>query len=163
MQGKRFRQCQRNVRTLRSFTKGVRSIASQQAPIQFGNEHLQFDRTGSANIYPAPHRVTPTVHTKNVPEIQIQPPRAFFRGPARLPQTTDRNSNFRCRSLPGSRRGLAPTLLLLGLIGGGVCAATDADTKPIAKFLRGLKTSRPMSSPSYRRTIALAWPRRLPP
>jgi hypothetical protein len=38
----------------------VPPIASQQALIQFGSEHLQFDRTGSANIYPAPHRATPT-------------------------------------------------------------------------------------------------------
>ena len=54
-------------------------------------------------------------------------------------------------------------LLLLGLIGGGVYAATDADTKPTAKIPRSLKTCRPMSSPSCRRTIALAWPRRLLP
>jgi hypothetical protein len=38
----------------------VRSIASQQALIQFGSEHLQFDWIGSANIYPASHRAMPT-------------------------------------------------------------------------------------------------------
>ena len=33
-------------------------------------------------------------------------------------------------SRPGKRLGLRPALLLLGVIGGGVYAATDADTKP---------------------------------
>jgi hypothetical protein len=41
--------------------------------------------------------------------------------------------SFRCRSLPCSRRGLTPALLP-GLISGGVCAATDADTRPTAKI-----------------------------
>jgi hypothetical protein len=60
MQGKCFRQASEWSHTAFVHQEEFPSIASQQALIQLGSEHFQFDRIDSANIYPASRRAMPT-------------------------------------------------------------------------------------------------------
>jgi len=89
----------------------VPSIASQQALMQFGSEHLQFDRNGSANIYPGSRQACRPATLTMRPESPYNLPGHFTR--TRMPSANDEPQLELPLPLPARQSSrLAPALLL---------------------------------------------------